>query len=134
MVVLTDSRAKHSRRNQSRSMHVTLMKGKIHRARVTEADLHYEGSISIDRTLIDAAGFVINERVDIYNIDTGARFSTYVIEAPAGSGTIGLNGAAARLAMMGDKVIIVAYASFDEAEARQFQPRVVLVNERNQKL
>lgn len=115
-------------------MHVTLMKGKIHRARVTEADLHYEGSISIDRTLIDAAGFLINERVDIYNIDTGARFSTYVIEAPAGSGIIGLNGAAARLAMMGDKVIIVAYANFDETEARQFQPRVVLVNERNQKL
>ena len=122
------------RRNQGTPMHVTLMKGKIHRARVTEADLHYEGSISIDRTLIDAAGFLINERVDIYNIDTGARFSTYVIEAPAGSGIIGLNGAAARLAMMGDKVIIVAYANFDEAEARQFQPRVVLVNEKNQKL
>ncbi len=122
------------RRNQSTPMQVTLMKGKIHRARVTEADLHYEGSISIDRTLIDAAGFLINERVDIYNIDTGARFSTYVIEAPAGSGIIGLNGAAARLAMMGDKVIIVAYANFDEAEARQYQPRVVLVNERNQKL
>ncbi|MGY3138031.1 L-aspartate-alpha-decarboxylase [Bradyrhizobium sp. USDA 4501] len=92
-------------------MQVTLMKGKIHRAHVTEADLHYEGSISIDRNLIEAAGFLINERVDIYNIDTGARFSTYVIEAPAGSGTIGLNGAAARLAMAGDKVIIVAYAS-----------------------
>jgi len=115
-------------------MHITLMKGKIHRARVTEADLHYAGSISIDRTLIDAAGFLINERVDIYNIDTGARFSTYVIEAPAGSGVIGLNGAAARLAMMGDKVIIVAYASFEEAEARQFQPRVVLVDEKNRKL
>ena len=113
-------------------MQVTLMKGKIHRARVTEADLHYE--VSIDRILIDAAGFLVNERVDIYNIDTGARFSTYVIEAPAGSGTIGLNGAAARLAMMGDKVIIVAYASFDETEAQRFQPRVVLVNERNQKL
>jgi len=123
-----------ARRNQGISMQVTLMKGKIHRARVTEADLHYEGSISIDRTLIDAAGFLVNERVDIYNIDTGARFSTYVIEAPAGSGTIGLNGAAARLAMMGDKVIIVAYATFDETEAQRFQPRVVLVNERNQKL
>lgn len=115
-------------------MQVTMMKGKIHRARVTEADLHYEGSISIDRNLIDAAGFLVNERVDIYNIDTGARFSTYVIEAPVGSGIIGLNGAAARLAMMGDKVIIVAYANFDEAEAKQFKPRVVLVNEKNQKL
>jgi aspartate 1-decarboxylase len=94
--------------------------------------LHYEGSISIDRNLIEAAGFLVNERVDIYNIDTGARFSTYVIEAAAGSGTIGLNGAAARLAMVGDKVIIVAYASFDGEEARKFQPRVVLVNENNQ--
>jgi L-aspartate-alpha-decarboxylase len=88
-------------------MQVTLMKGKIHRAHVTEADLHYEGSISIDRDLIEAAGLLINERVDIYNIDNGARFSTYVIEAPAGSGTIGLNGAAARQAMVGDKVLLL---------------------------
>ncbi|RTL74268.1 MAG: aspartate 1-decarboxylase [Bradyrhizobiaceae bacterium] len=115
-------------------MQVTLMKGKIHRARVTEADLHYEGSISIDRNLIDAAGFLINEKVDIFNIDTGARFSTYVIEAPAGSGTIGLNGAAARLAMTGDKVIIVAYASFDNDEARGFKPSVVLVDEQNRRI
>ncbi len=84
--------------------------------------------------LIDAAGFLVNERVDIYNIDTGARFSTYVIEAPGGSGVIGLNGAAARLAMVGDKVIIVAYANFVDAEARCFRPRVVLVNGKNQKL
>lgn len=115
-------------------MQVTLMKGKIHRARVTEADLHYEGSISIDRLLIDAAGLLLNERVDVYNIDTGARFSTYVIEALAGSGTIGLNGAAARLAMIGDKLIIVSYANFDETEARSFQPRVVMVDENNKKL
>lgn len=115
-------------------MHVTLMKGKIHRAHVTEADLHYEGSISIDRTIIDAAGFLVNERVDVYNIDTGARFSTYVIEAPAGSGTIGLNGAAARLAMAGDKVIIVAYANFEETEARNFKPRVVRVDDKNRPL
>lgn len=112
-------------------MLVTLMKGKIHRARVTEADLHYEGSISIDHKLIEAAGFLINERVDVYNIDTGARFSTYVIEAPAGSGTIGLNGAAARLAMTGDKIIIVSYAQLDAAEAAQFTPRVVLVDDAN---
>jgi len=115
-------------------MQITLMKGKVHRARVTDADLHYEGSISIDKALMEAAGFLPYERVDIYNIDTGARFSTYIIEAPAGSGTIGLNGAAARLAMVGDKVIIVAYANFDEAEARSFQPRVVLVDEKNRKL
>ncbi|WGR93534.1 aspartate 1-decarboxylase [Bradyrhizobium sp. ISRA443] len=112
-------------------MQVTLMKGKIHRASVTQADLHYEGSISIDRTLLDAAGFLINERVEIYNIETGARFATYVIEAPEGSGTIGLNGAAARLAMTGDKVIIVAYASFEEVEAKEFKPRVVLVDREN---
>lgn len=112
-------------------MQITLMKGKIHRASVTEADLHYEGSISIDRLLLDAAGFLINERVEIFNIDTGARFATYVIEAPRGSGMIGLNGAAARLAMPGDKVIIVAYASFDEAEAKTFRPRVVRVDREN---
>jgi len=101
--VLTRCRAILALKNGISSMQVTLMKGKIHRAHVTEADLHYEGSISIDRTLIEAAGFLLNERVDIYNIDTGARFSTYVIEAAAGSGIIGLNGAAARLAMAGDK-------------------------------
>jgi aspartate 1-decarboxylase len=115
-------------------MLVTLMKGKIHRARVTEADLHYEGSISIDRALIDAAGLFLNERVEVYNISTGARFSTYVIEAPAGSGVIGLNGAAARLAMVGDCVIIAAYAQMSEAEAKTFNPRVVLVDEANRAL
>ncbi len=103
-------------------MNVTMMKGKIHRATVTEADLHYEGSISIDRDLSDAAGFFINERVEIYNIDTGARFATYVIEGKRGSGVIGLNGAAARLAMPGDKVIIVAYADMSAEEARIARP------------
>lgn len=112
-------------------MQITLMKGKIHRASVTEADLHYEGSILIDRALLNSAGFLINERVEIYNIDTGARFATYVIEAPTGSGIIGLNGAAARLAMPGDKVIIVAYASFDKADAKTFKPHVVLVDRDN---
>lgn len=112
-------------------MLVTLMKGKIHRARVTGADLHYEGSISIDRDLIATAGFFLNERVDIYNINNGARFSTYVIPAPEGSGEIGLNGAAARLVMPGDLVIIVAYAQMSEAEARTFTPRVVLVDADN---
>ena len=112
-------------------MFVTLMKGKIHRARVTGADLHYEGSISIDPALIEAAGFLVNERVDIYNINNGARFSTYVIPAPHGSGEIGLNGAAARLALPGDLVIIVAYAQMSEAEAKSFTPRVVLVDEHN---
>lgn len=112
-------------------MQIAMMKGKIHRASVTEADLHYEGSISIDEALLDAAGILINERVEIYNIDTGARFATYVIPAPRGSGIIGLNGAAARLAMPGDKIIIVAYAFFDEAEAKSFRPSVVLVDREN---
>lgn len=112
-------------------MQITLMKGKIHRASVTEADLHYEGSIAIDRTLLEAAGVLVNERVEIYNVDTGARFATYVIEAPQGSGTISLNGAAARLALPGDKIIIVAYASFGQAEAKTFRPRVVLVDREN---
>ncbi|MCS3765837.1 aspartate 1-decarboxylase [Bradyrhizobium centrosematis] len=107
------------------------MKGKIHRASVTEADLHYESSISIDRALLDAAGFLINERVEIHNIETGSRFATYVMEAPRGSGTIDLSGAAARLAMPGDKIIIVAYASFDEAEAKIFRPCVVVVDREN---
>ncbi|MBR1301123.1 aspartate 1-decarboxylase [Bradyrhizobium sp. AUGA SZCCT0042] len=112
-------------------MQVTLMKGKIHRARVTDADLRYEGSISIDRDLIEAAGFLVNERVDVYDIDNGKRFSTYAIEAPAGSGTIGLTCAAARLAMVGDKGIIVAYAGFAVAEATAFRPCVVLVDDNN---
>lgn len=115
-------------------MQVTLMKGKIHRARVTECDLHYEGSISIDLDLIDAAGFMANERVDIYDIDNGNRFSTYVIEAPRGSRTIGLNGAAARLVAVGDRIIIVAYASFERDDARMFQPEIVVLNEENERV
>lgn len=87
-------------------MLVTMLKCKLHRANVTECDLHYEGSISIDPKLIAAAGLLINERVEIYNIDNGERFATYVIEGAKGSGVIGLNGAAARKACVGDKLII----------------------------
>ena len=115
-------------------MLLTLMRCKLHKACVTEADLHYEGSISIDKSLIDAAGFLLHERVDIYNITTGARFTTYVIEAPEGSGTIGLNGAAARLAMPGDRIIICAYASMDRQEAEQHIPKVVLLDENNKEI
>lgn len=107
------------------------MKGTIHRASLTEADLHHEGAIAIDRKLLDAAGIAINERVDIFNAETGARFGTYAIEAPEGSGTVALNGAAARLAIPGDTLIIVAYASFNESEARRFNPRVVRVDREN---
>ena len=112
-------------------MLLTMLKCKLHRATVTECDLHYEGSISIDRKLIDAAGLKVNERVDIYNIDTGARFQTYVIEGKSGTGIIGLNGAAARLACVGDKVIICAYAQMDEAEAEAYKPTVVVCNTKN---
>ena len=112
-------------------MLLTLIKGKIHRAVVTGADLHYEGSIGIDRALMDAAGFLRNERVEIYNISSGARFATYVIEEPSQSGAITLNGAAARLLQKGDHVIICAYAQMDEQEAKSFKPRVVLVDEFN---
>lgn len=112
-------------------MLVTVLKCKLHRATVTECDLHYEGSISIDRELIEATGFLINERVEIYNIDNGNRFATYVIEGAPGSGVIGLNGAAARLACVGDKLIICAYAQMEEAEARQWQPTVVVTGAGN---
>lgn len=110
-------------------MNLTLMKCKIHRATVTDADLTYEGSISIDKDLIKAAGLYINEQVDIYNCNNGARFTTYVIEGKKGQ--ICLNGAAARHVQKGDLVIIVAYASMSEAEAKVHKPNVVFVDEKN---
>ncbi|MCH9806182.1 MAG: aspartate 1-decarboxylase [Alphaproteobacteria bacterium] len=112
-------------------MNVTLLKCKLHRAAVTECDLNYEGSISIDQDLIEAAGLLINERVEIYNIDNGNRFATYVIKGGRSTGEIGLNGAAARLACIGDKLIICAYAQMDEAEARAFEPTVIIVGDDN---
>jgi aspartate 1-decarboxylase len=115
-------------------MLLTLLKGKIHRASVTQCDLHYEGSISVDSTLLERSGILPNEQVDVLNINNGERFTTYAIPAPAGSGTIGVNGAAARLAQKGDLVIIVAYARMDEAEAKSHQPRVVLVDSNNKPL
>ena len=102
-------------------MLLTMLKCKLHRAIVTECDLHYEGSISIDKNLIEAAGFLINERVEIYNIDNGERFATYVIEGKRNSGVIGLNGAAARKACVGDKLIICAYAAMTPEEAKAWQ-------------
>jgi aspartate 1-decarboxylase len=114
-----------------RPMLVTMLKCKLHRATVTECDLHYEGSISIDPKLIAAAGLLINERVEIYNIDNGERFATYVIEGEKGSGVIGLNGAAARKACVGDKLIICAYAQMSEEEARAHSPRIVIVGKNN---
>jgi len=112
-------------------MQLTLLKGKIHRATVTQCDLNYEGSISVDAALMERSGILPNEQVDVLNINNGERFTTYAIPAPAGSGIIGVNGAAARLAQKGDLVIIVAYARMEEAEAKIFTPRVLLVDGKN---
>jgi aspartate 1-decarboxylase len=115
-------------------MFLTLLKGKIHRATVTQCDLHYEGSISVDAALLERSGILAHEQVDVLNINNGERFTTYAIPAPAGSGTIGINGAAARLAQKGDLVIIIAYARMDEAQAKSHQPRVLLVDGNNRPL
>jgi len=112
-------------------MLLTMMKAKIHRATVTQCDLNYEGSITIDRDLLEASGILVNEQVDVLNINTGARFTTYAIEGAAGSGVIGINGAAARLAQTGDLVIVIAYAQMEEAEAKRHRPRVLLMDARN---
>jgi aspartate 1-decarboxylase len=109
----------------------TLMKSKIHRAVVTQADLHYVGSVTISRDLMEAADLVPGEKVDIVDIDNGARLSTYVIEGPADSGVIGINGAAARLISTGDLVIIIAYAQVADEEYDKHEPRVVFVDARN---
>ncbi len=112
-------------------MLLTMMKAKLHRATVTQADVDYEGSIAIDRELLEASGILPHEQVDVLNIATGARFTTYAIEAPKGSRTIGVNGAAARLVQTGDKVIVVAYCQLDAVEARNYHPTVVLLDEGN---
>jgi len=112
-------------------MWITMLHAKIHRATVTAADLHYEGSITIDRHLMDLADLVPYQQVQIYNISTGARFETYVIEGPAHSGCIQINGAAARLAHASDLIIIAAYTYVPREEAAQWQPKVVLVDGRN---
>jgi aspartate 1-decarboxylase len=108
-----------------------LLKSKIHRAHVTEADLHYQGSVTIDRDLMEAADILEHEQVDIYDVTNGARLTTYAIAGPGGSGTICINGAAAHLVNPGDLVIIANYAQFDEQEARSHQPRIILVDAHN---
>lgn len=112
-------------------MQLTLLKAKIHRATVTKADLNYEGSISIDNDLLKASGILVNEKVDVLNINNGERFSTYAIEAKAGSKEIQVNGAAARLVQNGDKVIIISYANFSEEEAKKHKPTIIFVDEKN---
>jgi aspartate 1-decarboxylase len=108
-----------------------LMKSKIHRATITSADLHYEGSLTVDEDLLDAADLRTHEEVQVVNVNNGARFSTYVIPGPRGSGVLQLNGAAARLGMAGDLVIVISYGLFDEAEAARHHPTVVFVDEKN---
>lgn len=112
-------------------MILTLLKAKLHRATVTQADLHYEGSITVDEDLLDQAGILIHERVDVLDITNGARLTTYTIPGPRGSGIIGINGAAAHLVKTGDLVIICAYAQMDEAEARAYKPNILLLDADN---
>jgi aspartate 1-decarboxylase len=112
-------------------MYRTMMKSKIHRATVTQADLHYVGSLTISADLMEAADLLPGEKVDIVDIDNGARLSTYVIEGPRYSGTIGINGAAARLISPGDLVIIISYAQVSDEDARGLKPSVVFVDEHN---
>ncbi|MDZ5783518.1 aspartate 1-decarboxylase [Marinococcus luteus] len=113
-------------------MYRTMMKSKLHRAVVTEADLNYVGSITIDRDLMEAVDLWENEKVQVVNNTNGARLETYVIEGPRGSGVICLNGAAARMAQPGDVVIIIAYALMENETAREFKPAVAVLNSHNQ--
>lgn len=112
-------------------MMLNMLKAKIHGATLTMTDLHYEGSIAIDSDLLEAAGILPFEHVDVWNITNGQRLATYAIEGERGTGQIMLNGAAARLAHAGDKVIIAAFGQIDQSEAKNYKPTVVLVNDDN---
>ncbi len=109
----------------------TMLKSKIHRARVTEADLHYDGSLTLDRDLMDAAGLLPYELIHVLDINNGNRLETYVIEGSRGSGEVCINGAAARLVSPGDLVIVLSYASVEEEEVARHQPRLVYVDDEN---
>jgi aspartate 1-decarboxylase len=109
----------------------TMLKSKLHRATVTQADLHYVGSVTIDEDLMDAADLLAGEQVAIVDIENGARLETYVIPGPRGTGVIGINGAAARLVHTGDLVIIISYCTVTDAEARTLRPKVVFVDTDN---
>lgn len=115
-------------------MRRTLFKSKLHGASLTGTDLHYEGSISLDRDLMEAADLVASEKVQVLNVETGARLETYVIEAPSGSGEVRLNGPAARLGQPGDHVIVVSYAEYGEDELEDHRPVVVRVDDDNRPL
>ncbi|MFJ9840797.1 aspartate 1-decarboxylase [Kitasatospora sp. NPDC101155] len=109
----------------------TMLKSKIHRATVTQADLHYVGSVTVDEDLLDAADLLPGELVHIVDINNGARLETYTIAGPRGTGVIGINGAAARLVHPGDLVILIAYGQMDTAEAKGYEPKIVFVDEQN---
>lgn len=111
-----------------------MLKSKIHRATLTGTELDYEGSIAIDRNLMEAADMLPGEQVHVLNVNTGSRLITYIIEAPPGSGTMMLNGPAARLGAVGDKVVVLTYCQMDGAEARQYRPIVVIVDDKNRPL
>ena len=110
-----------------------LLKSKIHRAHITDANLHYEGSLTMDSDLMKAADILPFEQISVYNINNGVRFNTYAIEGPAGEGDLCLNGAAARMGAVGDLIIIAAYGVYDEAEIAGHVPKVVLVNSYNRR-
>lgn len=110
----------------------TMMKSKIHRARVTEADLNYVGSITIDQDIMEKVDILPNEKVQVVNNNNGARFETYVIPGERGSGVICVNGAAARLVQKGDVIIIIAYALIKDKELKNFRPKIAIMNERNE--
>ena len=112
-------------------MHIEVLKSKIHRVRITEANLNYIGSITIDENLMDAANIIENEKVSVLSIDNGSRLETYVIKGTRGTGMICMNGPAARKITVGDTVIIVSYASMDFEEARQFKPVIIFPKEDN---
>jgi len=121
----------HHRFEAEEGMQLRMLKGKIHRARLTGADINYEGSIEIDSSLMEAAGIIPFEQVDIWNITNGERFSTYALSAPRGSGTVAVNGAAARKVQPGDEVIITAFSWMSEKQALHWKPHVVFVDREN---
>ena len=112
-------------------MNRVMLRAKLHRAVVTEADLHYEGSCGIDEDLMDAANMREYERIELYNVNNGERFATYAIRGQRGSGMISVNGAAARKAAVGDVLIIATYATFNEIELANFEPKLVYVDDKN---
>lgn len=112
-------------------MEIEVLKSKIHRAVITEANLHYVGSLTLDEDLMDAANFIENEKIQVVNVNTGSRLETYIIKGKRGSGTVCMNGPAARLGAVGDIVIIISYATMDFEKAKTFKPWIVFPKEGN---